>query len=255
MERDTALDRARGYAMVLMVLGHCGLPYILRNPIYSFHMPLFFFITGYFFSVKPVRQVGKTLLKRVLIPYIVVCLLAAAIYTIRDLDVPQAYWSILLVKTSRPIMGMDWKPGIGPQWFLIAYLIAYIYLYGLFRKVQSEKKIAIILTVTFLICDIVARLYGLLPFGIMQGLSAALFIFVGYEMRNPQIRDFVLSKRNMKIGITVWIICAGIGFLSMASIYNKLSLLQVIGALYGTIAFIWLMRITPPQFVYRKYWT
>jgi len=188
----------------------------------------------------------------VLIPYIVVCLLAAVIYTIRDLDVPQAYWSILLVKTSRPVMGMDWKPGIGPQWFLIAYFIAYVYLYSLLRRVQSEKTIAIILTVTFLICDIVARLYRLLPLGIMQGLSAALFIFIGYEMRNPKIRDFILNKRNMKIGIVVWIICAGVGFLSMASIYNKLSLLQVIGALYGTIVFIWLMYI-PPQWLCRKY--
>lgn len=104
-ERDRTLDRVRGYAMILMVFGHCGLPYILRNPIYSFHMPLFFFITGWFFKTKPIPVVTKTLWRKVLIPFFFVNIITAVYCTIRDFDIPLVYKSLILVKTSRPIIG------------------------------------------------------------------------------------------------------------------------------------------------------
>lgn len=111
MERDTTLDKARGYAMVLMVLGHCGLPYILRNPIYSFHMPLFFLITGWFFKQKEYSLVWRTLWRKVLVPFFFVNIITAVYCTFRNLDVPLVYKSMLYVKTSRPIIGVE--GGIG----------------------------------------------------------------------------------------------------------------------------------------------
>lgn len=245
-ERDRTLDRVRGYAMVLMVFGHCGLPYILRNPIYSFHMPLFFFITGWFFKIKPIPVVTKTLWKKVLIPFFLVNIITAVYCTIRDFDIPLVYKSLIFVKTSRPIIGVgNWLPGIGPQWFLLAYFFAYTYLYVVFGIIRSQIKRSIVFVITFLLCDIVARLWGLLPFAIMQGMSASIFIYIGYLMRNEKVWTYVLRKQHLRIGLCIWIICAGIGFLSMASIYNKLSLFQIVGALYGTIFFIWLIRKLP----------
>lgn len=103
--RDRTLDSVRGYAMILMVLGHCGLPYVLRNPIYSFHMPLFFFITGWFFSLKPFGLVWKTMLRKILFPFFLVNIVTAIYCTVMNIDVPLVYKSLLLVKTSRPIIG------------------------------------------------------------------------------------------------------------------------------------------------------
>lgn len=244
--RDTTLDSVKGYAMILMILGHCGLPYILRNPIYSFHMPLFFFITGWFYKPKPLSTVFKTLLKRVLVPFLIVNILTAVYCTFLRIDIPLIYKSIMYVKTSRPIIGGgNWLPGIGPQWFLIAYFFAYIYFYLLDTVIPSKRTELIILLLTFLICDIVARLYGLLPFGIMQGLCASIYIFIGRNMREEEFRDRLLDTKYVRVGVFIWVLCAVVGFLSLASIYNKLSIFQIIGALYGSIIFIWIIKKLP----------
>lgn len=45
-KRDVKLDVAKGIGIVLMVIGHTGCPNWLHSSIYSFHMPLFFIISG-----------------------------------------------------------------------------------------------------------------------------------------------------------------------------------------------------------------
>ena len=48
-DRVVLYDIIKGIGIMLMVLGHtCGQP--LYNWIYSFHMPLFFIVSGLFFS-------------------------------------------------------------------------------------------------------------------------------------------------------------------------------------------------------------
>lgn len=54
IKRFDYLDELRGFAVLLVVLGHLYLPYTtegslhpVARAIYSFHMPLFFFISGY----------------------------------------------------------------------------------------------------------------------------------------------------------------------------------------------------------------
>ncbi|GAB4505544.1 MAG: acyltransferase family protein [Anaerolineales bacterium] len=72
-ERIGYIDVAKGIGILLVAMGHTGLslvaPY-LHKLIYSFHMPLFFFLSGYFFNPNPPFL---TLLKRrfnsVLKPY------------------------------------------------------------------------------------------------------------------------------------------------------------------------------------------
>ncbi|MCQ2198791.1 MAG: acyltransferase [Paludibacteraceae bacterium] len=85
-ERIVFIDALRGLAILLVVLGHVP-GYIFENfdvnarasenilwcVIYSFHMPLFFFLSGYV-GLKKGIDVGKTILNRTLsylLPYIV----------------------------------------------------------------------------------------------------------------------------------------------------------------------------------------
>ena len=53
--RDTAFDITKAIGILLMILVHCsGLPHLLRNFIFSFHMPLFFIVSGYFYKPKAI---------------------------------------------------------------------------------------------------------------------------------------------------------------------------------------------------------
>lgn len=48
MERVKWIDYLKGFAILLMVIGHYqGTPTFLNVWIYAFHMPLFFFLSGY----------------------------------------------------------------------------------------------------------------------------------------------------------------------------------------------------------------
>lgn len=51
-KRNNAIDIARGFAIILMVIGHSEMPGLLNRSIYLFHMPLFFISAGYFFKLS-----------------------------------------------------------------------------------------------------------------------------------------------------------------------------------------------------------
>ena len=51
-KRDLTLDLAKAICIILMVIGHSGCPDYLHRFIYMFHMPCFFFISGYLLNDK-----------------------------------------------------------------------------------------------------------------------------------------------------------------------------------------------------------
>ena len=51
--RSNVIDVFKGLGILLVILGHAwGVPNILQKLIYSFHMPAFFILSGYFFRVE-----------------------------------------------------------------------------------------------------------------------------------------------------------------------------------------------------------
>lgn len=72
--RDHAIDIARGIAMLLMICGHCtGCPAQFKIWLYSFHMPLFFFLSGMVFNPDKYESFWAFLMSRVkslLVPFL-----------------------------------------------------------------------------------------------------------------------------------------------------------------------------------------
>lgn len=68
------VDIARGIAMICIILGHLGNPSINRV-VFTFHVPIFFFITGYFTNNKRrLPEFAKNKLRTLIVPYIIACL-------------------------------------------------------------------------------------------------------------------------------------------------------------------------------------
>ena len=66
IERKKEFDYARGIAICLVVLGHMTTyPRIARQFIYSFHMPLFFILSGITFSLSQENNTSIFLKKRI----------------------------------------------------------------------------------------------------------------------------------------------------------------------------------------------
>ena len=66
-ERYLFIDVARGMAMLLVVFGHCCVPadIFVNQVLLSFHMPLFFFMSGIFFKGPQIGCYGDYTLMRI----------------------------------------------------------------------------------------------------------------------------------------------------------------------------------------------
>jgi len=51
--RVVYIDLFRGVGVLLMILGHLGLGKAFDHYIHAFHMPMFFFVSGFFFKPTP----------------------------------------------------------------------------------------------------------------------------------------------------------------------------------------------------------
>ena len=66
------IDIAKGIGIFLVVFGHVTHNIALREYIWSFHMPLFFFISGYLFNpTEGLKTHIKKRIKSIIIPYII----------------------------------------------------------------------------------------------------------------------------------------------------------------------------------------
>ena len=66
-KRENWVDQARGFAMFLVVYGH-NFP-VTEKYIYSFHMPLFLIISGFFFPEKPAYTFLQKKFRTIIVPY------------------------------------------------------------------------------------------------------------------------------------------------------------------------------------------
>lgn len=64
------VDIAKGIGIILVLLGHFNIPDTLRVEIYTFHIPLFFFLSGVVFNGhKPINRFLGDEAKRMIVPY------------------------------------------------------------------------------------------------------------------------------------------------------------------------------------------
>lgn len=180
-------DNLKAVGIILVVLGHVTENHILRNFIYSFHMPLFFFISGMLY--KPQKHYTLRLARSILWPYFVFATLSFlywAVVEIRVRPVPDGtsimeqftniFYPINLGKHAH-IMNVV-------LWFLpVLYLcsIAYHYLLHYVGSVKMQLLAIGIITVMFQLFDF------WIPLCIPQALCALPLFAMGYLL-NDKIR-------------------------------------------------------------------
>ncbi|MGP1587108.1 MAG: acyltransferase family protein [Treponemataceae bacterium] len=134
------IDFAKLIGIFLVILGHLGLRNILiRNFIYSFHMPLFFFLSGITTKKENLAKIVKKNFQCLIIPYFAFYLITYVwwffYYFIRN---PGLFERNITVAFIKPMLGMLY--GIGwdtpfstmlnvPLWFLLALFFCKLF-YG-----------------------------------------------------------------------------------------------------------------------------
>lgn len=178
-KRIVYIDEIKGIAMLLVVLGHVtSTPMVIRGAIYSFHMPLFFIVSGIFF--RPSNNIKKDI-RSLIVPYIVVggaimmYKVAYSYYFNCEFEWKQIL-SFLLVEYKFKEIDLCG----GAIWFLVVLFFSKFYL-----RTLIKMRCSIFFLIAGSLVSIVFSKYThvVLPFGISQTLVCSMFVFVGYKLK------------------------------------------------------------------------
>lgn len=245
MERDKTLDRMKGVAIIAMVIGH--LSFMMRDLIYSFHMPLFFITAGYVYKQRNIKDAILKDARRLLLPYLIIGLITLmGMFVVNyecSLDgiIPCGVAFLWGAGTWHfsPIFGGAYV--IGAIWFLLAMFwcrTCFNILHNL--RVFSSLSMGGGIVLTFSALAIVVDHYLVnLPFGLLTGISALMFYYFGYV-----IRKYDAFKR-MNFGIALlclvlWLVAARYSNLEMANLKYENPMLAVIGAVAASLFLYWM---------------
>lgn len=180
------VDIARGISIICIILGHLGISQINRV-VYTFHVPIFFFITGFFLQsggdeISFIKKKART----ILVPYAVICGVIIVLGSLKSLcfsgiedarkSVVMWFFASLYGAGGKLSRFFDIK-GIGAIWFLWATFWGSVLLHRLL-VMNARRRIAAILII-FSLCKWSVK-YFWLPMSIQPGGVALLFMYFGY---------------------------------------------------------------------------
>jgi len=255
MKRIVYLDNAKYVAIVLMILGHCywkfHVPY-LNNLIYSFHMPLFFIVSGYF--VKPLSFIDgvSKYAKAYLIPYFVTSIVTLLLLLCVDsfLENGIVLWHISdwLVRWTFASGSFEGKemfastPIVGPIWFLFALFWSCLF-YSILKRKYEGFNLMVYVIMSFLI-SLISIHYVRFPFSIQAGMSAVLFLWLGDITRKFSIIE-KLGENSLTLIclVIIWGICILRGTMVVSNCVYGLGLISILGAYAGSLIFLRLILL------------
>lgn len=189
------IDAAKAIAIILVIIGHSNwLSAIPRvgGLIYSFHMPLFFIISGFFWKYTEIGTSLKKYAKAYLWPYLVICLfifVADCIGCFREggnfCNMPEMFFL-------KCLWASNWEkdilfgeiPRIGAAWFLFALFWGCFMLTLITKHFKSiERLLAVLMFVSF---SLISIDFIEFPFSLQAGMLALLFIYVGTKIKEYQ---------------------------------------------------------------------
>lgn len=226
--RLTVLDSLRGFGILLVVLGHTSQSAGLVSWIFSFHMPLFFIISGMLFHERQFLDSFKKKVARLLIPYLFFGIVTFAYWALIERrfrggsgSVTNALTNIFLARA-----GASNYPQNAVLWFLPCLFVTEMLFLGTFTLVKSKRVIrhdwavtATLATVSFL-SIMVMHSFGLpidrlrLPWALDILPFSMLFYCIGYLLSRFLMPCMRKSKPQASLHVVYAVIgMAGLGLL------------------------------------------
>jgi fucose 4-O-acetylase-like acetyltransferase len=223
MKRVACIDYLKAFGIVCVVFGHSQIPDPLLVWIYSFHMPLFFFASGFLLSRESLDQSFKGFFRRKLLKLICAYVIFAAVGSAVAIAISQfgdprfrtplaetvIYRVLSIFYASGSIEGkLTLMPAV--LWFFSALIMSFVFVYVAvhyiprwFRGLDGFLTSAALIFFTLLAFLLNGHHF---PWQIESGLAAALIVYAGHVCR---MRD-VLST-CAAIPVIVAIPCLGGG--------------------------------------------
>lgn len=129
-QRDKSIDIAKGIGIILVVYGHMVCP--IKEEILLFHMPLFFLLSGYFFSSKDsVKDFLRKKSKALLVPFVLFYILSFLYMVISKILKGESFISYILSFQS-------FVAPNPPLWFLLSLFEIFVIFFIVEKYIHSE---------------------------------------------------------------------------------------------------------------------
>lgn len=208
------VDTAKGIGLLCVILGHLSIP-LVDTVVYFFHMPLFFFLSGFVFSGG--KYDFSTFLKKkarsLVIPYFT---LGGGIFL---------FHCLVYVLEGRPAgdyleMGKNFlvQEHFWTVWFLACLFLTELIYYGIHRFLGSRSLLST--SVSTAVCAFGILRYrlgwGSLPWNLDVALVAQFFFHMGFRSRRlaPKLEGFDRLAPAAKLLVSggLMAMCSGLGF-------------------------------------------
>ena len=241
-KRVRYIDIYRGIGIIIMVLGHMKFMYddggignrvydIFDHIIHSFHMPMFFFLSGYCYkrSMLPVLEQIRNKARTLLIPYF--------FYGIFQFFL----WKMLEGDSFEPLVHLFWvnTEGLaiaGALWFLTALFVVNV-MYIIIDKYIEKCSIQAILIsmIAVLGCFLPRIMENRLPYAIDAAFVGLGFFFLGKEFN--QHLYISVRERILNPNVFLLVVCSALNLLLTM---NNTTINMRTGK-YGNVFIFWII--------------
>lgn len=240
--RDITFDIMKGIGILLMMIGHFYEAEYICHFIYTFHMPLFVLVAGYFSKTYNIEEdrYGLTMLRnnlrRLILPVVVTLFIILVWYIL--LAIVKNNVSLIII----PCLNLLWESGdelwtkfgliwIGPLWFLWALFWAKTFFIFTTRWESFALWIALGLS---LVAVLLRPYIPPVPFSLVEGFSIMSFFAIGWWTRRHEIPKWFVA-----ISIACWL---GAVYGSSMDLYSSTYKCWPIDVL-GACGAVWLLKI------------
>lgn len=227
-KRNQVIDRLKGLGMLFVVGGHSGSPF--TGYYYTFHMGLFFFISGFLMLKSNYRSIEfKSFLRhkiiKVIVPFIIFCLVSLGVSEWRLYKMSRMFFPIESGHIKALFLGGGYLADYSinfPLWFFHTLFIAYVCMFFLI-KLNRNLKIFVFILMYFITIPFQTVVPGRPIFHINVLPAALVYMLFGYGLHE------LLNVINKKIHISFGIVLLFIGWYTSRTYGGNIA---QIGSLY-----------------------
>ncbi len=194
------IDALKGYAIFCVTLGHLGCNFLLEKHIYSFHMFLFFFLSGFVDKTENISFKEYLLKrgKRILIPFISWNILSNLVSLLMGNSVNEVIETFFLLNGE-----ICWN---APIWFLLTIFLTQVFYFILKRILKISDLIIICASLTLWMIipqkNVIFKL-NLIP-------MSMLFYVIGilYKKKSQNIAQWIFANKHLLLKYAIILIFA-----------------------------------------------
>ena len=240
------LDRARGIAIILVIIGHANFPEEIRTIVYAFHMPLFFFLSG-FLLLKKEENFNLFFVKKVkslIIPYVSYNIILIIFYWLlwiisKSQDLYQNIFCKLIAIPMAIRIDDIYESRL---WFLPCLFISNVLICALFKLFNKSLVALFAAGLIFSLIGIGLNIkYDklILPWSIDASLMICIFIIVAIIIREKNLLNIILKKKFVVLYFLLYILFTYLNFL-----YNNNKRIDIYEADYGNYLYFYITSFT-----------